>query len=123
MFQKFLLGPKGAGRIEELASKRSLRVTRYGDLRRKCYNGSCQVIADLLTKKFRWPTAGDRLFDNSEHPCDDARIVPDQFARMVVMAAGYKEGADTLVQTAIDQGNKRDFSFIRLCSATGNISN
>jgi hypothetical protein len=64
---------------------------------------------DLLTKKFRWPIAGDRLFDSSKEPWDDARIVPDEFSRMVVMADGYKEGADTLVQTAIEQGNRRDF--------------
>jgi hypothetical protein len=66
-------------------------------------------FSGLLTKKFRWPTAGDRLFDSSEHLRDDARIVPNQFARMVVMAAGYKKGADTLVQAAIEQGNTRDF--------------
>src|SRR5260370_23270352 len=66
-------------------------------------------FSDILTKKFRWPTAGDRLFDVSAKPRDNARLVSDQFARMVIMASGYKEGADTMVQAALDQGNTRDF--------------
>jgi len=66
-------------------------------------------FSDILTKKFRWPTEGDRLFDVSAKPWDDARLVADEFARMAIMACGYKEGADVLVQAALDEGNKRDF--------------
>jgi hypothetical protein len=66
-------------------------------------------FSDILNKKFRWPIPGDRLFDNSAVQRDDAQLVSDAFARMVIMAGGYKEGADILVQSAIERGSQRDF--------------
>src|SRR6266567_2236337 len=67
------------------------------------------TFTEILTKAFRWPSAGDRLFAVAEEPMDDAMLVGDWYARLHIMTDGYKRAADLLVHEAIREPNKRDF--------------
>lgn len=67
------------------------------------------TFTSLLEQDFRWPTTGDQLFAPSSEFMGDAIVVDDTTTRLVLMASGYKEAADLLVERATHDRASRDF--------------
>lgn len=65
-------------------------------------------FADILSTEFRWPRAGDKLFKESDRPHDDA-VVGQPYGRLLIMAEGYKDAADRLVERVKENPIARDF--------------
>lgn len=51
----------------------------------------------LLNPEFDWPEVSDRLFVAPGRRADEGALTPHAWTRLVLMAAGYKEAADRLV--------------------------
>ncbi len=51
----------------------------------------------LLNPEFAWPESSDRLFAAPGRPADEGTLAPHAWTRLVLMAAGYREAADRLV--------------------------
>lgn len=66
-------------------------------------------FTEILTRKIRWPTQGDTLFQPSRARMGDAMLADNKFTRLVLMTEGYKRGADRLVAEANDNRAMRDF--------------
>ncbi|WGM47826.1 hypothetical protein KOAAANKH_02711 [Brevundimonas sp. NIBR10] len=62
----------------------------------------------LLSKPFRWPQAGDRLFTVSPDWDGNATLVKPPHSRMVLMMTGYKRAGDLMVAHATDDRGDRD---------------
>ncbi|HRO32050.1 MAG TPA: hypothetical protein PLQ03_01415 [Brevundimonas sp.] len=62
----------------------------------------------LLSKPFRWPKSGDRLFTVSSDWDGNATLTEPAHNRMVLMMAGYKRAADLMVAHATDDRGDRD---------------
>ncbi len=62
----------------------------------------------LLNRPFRWPKAGDRLFQVSPDWDGNAVLADHPHARMVLMLSGYKRAADRLVAHAAAETAERD---------------
>ena len=63
---------------------------------------------NLLHREFRWPKAGDKPFSVSPNIEHNAHVAKSGFTRLVLMMAGYKTAADTLVEKAKSTLSDRD---------------
>lgn len=54
----------------------------------------------LLNPEFIWPEPGDRLFVAPGRRHDEGTLAPHAWTRLVLMADGYREAADRLVDAA-----------------------
>jgi len=62
----------------------------------------------LLNRPLRWPKAGDKLFQVSSAWDGNAVLAEQPHSRMVLMLAGYKRAADSLVAHAAEKTADRD---------------
>ena len=62
----------------------------------------------LLNQPFRWPKAGDQLFQVSPDWDGNACVAAHPHSRMVMMMSGYKRGADLMVAQAVQSRPDRD---------------
>ncbi len=62
----------------------------------------------ILNQPFRWPKAGDRLFQVSPHWDGNACVAEHPHSRMVMMMSGYKRCADLMVEQATRYRPDRD---------------
>ncbi|WP_298327077.1 hypothetical protein [Asticcacaulis sp.] len=51
----------------------------------------------LLNSEFTWPETGDKLFVSPGQTLDEGTLTPHAWTRLVLMADGYREAADKLV--------------------------
>ena len=54
----------------------------------------------LLSSEFTWPGAGDRLFVAPCRGSNEGALAPHAWTRLILMAEGYREAADRLVDEA-----------------------
>lgn len=65
-------------------------------------------FGSLLKRPFRWPKAGDKLFQVSPNWDGNAVLADHPHGRMVLMLTGYKRSADLLVVHAVAERTDRD---------------
>jgi hypothetical protein len=56
---------------------------------------------DILTRDFRWPMNGDKLFEPSSEWMGDAMLANDRLTRLVLMTSGYKKAAQAYSTTSM----------------------
>lgn len=66
-------------------------------------------VGELATIGIRWPQKGDKALQKSPVPDGGARIAADARQRMIVMAEGYRKGADIMVDAARTNAFERDY--------------
>jgi hypothetical protein len=66
-------------------------------------------FTEILTRRIRWPTLGDVLFQPSDKWMGDAVLADHKHTRLVLMTDGYKRAADLLVREATENRAMRDF--------------
>jgi hypothetical protein len=62
----------------------------------------------ILNRPFRWPKAGDKLFQVSPDWDGNAALADHPHSRMVLMMSGYKRAADLMVEQATANRADRD---------------
>ena len=62
----------------------------------------------ILSRPFRWPKAGDKLFTTSPRWDGNALLEPHARSRLVLMMSGYKRGADLMVERSAEHRYDRD---------------
>lgn len=62
----------------------------------------------ILSRPFRWPKAGDKLFITSPRWDGNAHIEQYGRSRLVLMMSGYKHGADLMVERSAEHRYDRD---------------
>ena len=68
--------------------------------KRTTYQEQLGIPEDALDSGFRWPRAGDRAFQSNEERSANAMLERGAQARFVLMAEGYKMGADAMIEEA-----------------------
>lgn len=74
--------------------------------KRKTYQKYLAISEDALSVDFRWPQPGDRPFQRNDDWKANARLEKGGLTRLVLMAEGYKIGADAMVEEALEDNYK-----------------
>ncbi len=69
--------------------------------KRRTYQNVLGLSDDVLSEEFRWPRPGDKAFRTNDDYQANAPLEKHGHARLVLMADGYKMGADAMVAEAL----------------------